>query len=228
MPAANPNCHQVVAPDIAAAAVDAARCPVGEQSAYGACDGGTATMVAGILGGRPAGGKTGSSEQNATETFVGFTPQIAAAGIAANPDNPRDSVGAAVSAAVDAAVARTMAAALQGQPVDPVPGAEPGDRRWAPIPVRCWTLEQATRPVAVPGAGHSARDQAAEAAAAAVPGPRSRRAAGAEPRPVTWTRDWYAGTAVRRAGVAACRRGWTRSGRGSGPRWMRRRPGRCG
>ena len=45
--AANPNCHQAVAPDIAAAAVDATRCPIGEQSAYGACDGGTATAVAG-------------------------------------------------------------------------------------------------------------------------------------------------------------------------------------
>ena len=99
--AANPNCHQAVASDVAAAAVDATRCPIGEQSAFGACDGGTATAVAGILGNRPAGGKTGSSEQNATETFVGFTPQIAAAGIAANPDNPRDYVGSAVSPLVN-------------------------------------------------------------------------------------------------------------------------------
>ena len=114
--AVDPQCSQVIAPDVAAAATDAARCPVGQQSAFGKCDGGTATMVSGILGGRPAGGKTGSAEHNATETFVGFTPQLAAAAIATNPDDPQDYVGSSVSAAVDTAVARTMAAALRGQP----------------------------------------------------------------------------------------------------------------
>jgi membrane peptidoglycan carboxypeptidase len=114
--AANPTCSQVLDPNVAAAAADAARCPVGGQSAFGQCDGGTATMVAGILGGRAVAGKTGSSEHNATETFAGFTPQVAAAGIATDPDNPRDWVGSGVSAAVDIAVAKTMAAAVAGLP----------------------------------------------------------------------------------------------------------------
>jgi membrane peptidoglycan carboxypeptidase len=114
--AAGPTCRRAVDPDVAAAATDAARCPVGQQSAYGACDGGTAPQVGTIMNGRPAGGKTGSAENNATETFVGFTPQLAAAAIAADPDNPRDFVGAAVSGQVDTAVARTLAAALNGQP----------------------------------------------------------------------------------------------------------------
>ncbi|HKT04085.1 MAG TPA: penicillin-binding protein, partial [Rugosimonospora sp.] len=90
--------------------------PVGQQSAYGRCDGGTAPAVGAILG-RPVGGKTGSSENNATETFVGFTPQLAAAAIAANPVNPSDGVGAGVSSQVDIAVAHTLADALRGQPV---------------------------------------------------------------------------------------------------------------
>jgi membrane peptidoglycan carboxypeptidase len=72
-------------------------------------------MVSGILKGQQVAGKTGSSENNATETFVGITPQIAAAAIAANPDDPQDYVGSGVSASVDIAVARTMAAALNGQ-----------------------------------------------------------------------------------------------------------------
>ncbi|WP_432975265.1 transglycosylase domain-containing protein [Dactylosporangium sp. CA-233914] len=113
--AANPQCRQVVDPDVAAAATDAARCPVGRGSAYGKCDGGTAEAVSGILGGRPVAGKTGSSENNATETFVGFTPQVAAAGIAANADNPNDYVGGGVSSSVNQAVAQTMVAALRGQ-----------------------------------------------------------------------------------------------------------------
>jgi membrane peptidoglycan carboxypeptidase len=119
--AADPTCHRAISPDIARAATDAARCPVGQQSAYGECDGGTATAVSGILDGRPVAGKTGSSEGNATETFVGFTPRLAAAAIAANPDDPRDHVGAAVSPRVNAAVARTMAAALRGEPYDDFP-----------------------------------------------------------------------------------------------------------
>jgi membrane peptidoglycan carboxypeptidase len=119
--AANPTCQRVLDPDIARAATDAARCPIGEQSYFGQCDGGTAPQVAGILGGRPAAGKTGSSEQNATETFVGFTPQVAAAAIAADPDNPRDHVGADVASAVDDAVARTLAVALGGLPVVNLP-----------------------------------------------------------------------------------------------------------
>ena len=115
--AADPSCQQVIDPDIARAATDAARCPVGQQSFYGGCDGGTAPVVGDIFGDRPVAGKTGSSELNTTETFVGFTPQIAAAGIATDPDDPADHVGAAVESSVAAAVARTMLAGLRGQPV---------------------------------------------------------------------------------------------------------------
>ncbi|KIR61053.1 glycosyl transferase [Micromonospora haikouensis] len=111
-----PSCRRVLDADVARAATDAARCPVGQQTTYGQCDGGTATAVDTIVG-RPVAGKTGSSEGAATETFVGFTPQVAVAGIAANPDDPGDAVGSAVQAKVIAAVARTIRAAVDGQPV---------------------------------------------------------------------------------------------------------------
>ena len=62
-------------------------------------------------------GKTGSSEQNATETFVGFTPQVAVAAIAANPDDPRDAVGGGVQARQIAAVGNLLAYALRNQPI---------------------------------------------------------------------------------------------------------------
>jgi membrane peptidoglycan carboxypeptidase len=114
--AADPQCQRVISEDVARAATDAARCPVGQQSAFGRCNGGTAEQVGQILGGRPVAGKTGSSEDNSTETFVGFTPQLAAAAIAVNPDDPQDHVGSAVQAEVIVAVARTMAAALKGEP----------------------------------------------------------------------------------------------------------------
>ncbi len=114
--AASPSCRSAISPDVAAAATDAARCPVGQQSAFGRCDGGTAENVASIMGDRPVAGKTGSSENNSTETFVGFTPQICAAGTAADAANPNDHVGSAIESRVVTAVATTLAAAMQGAP----------------------------------------------------------------------------------------------------------------
>jgi len=114
--AGDPKCEQVLSEDVARAAADAARCPVGDQSAYSRCDGGTAEQVSQILGGRPVAGKTGTSEDASTESFVGFTPQLAVASIAANPDDPRDHVGSAIQQDVIRAVARTMASALSGEP----------------------------------------------------------------------------------------------------------------
>jgi membrane peptidoglycan carboxypeptidase len=73
--------------------------------------------VSQLLGGRPVAGKTGSSTDNQTESFVAITPQLAAAAIAANPTNPADAVGSAVLTDVYRAVARTLNTSLQGQPI---------------------------------------------------------------------------------------------------------------
>ena len=115
-PAAKPQCHRAVSADVARAATEAARCPVQQQGFYHKCNGGTAPDVGRMFGSRPVAGKTGSSETNATESFVGFTPQLAAAGTACTPDNPWDSVGAGISESVDIAVAKTMLAGLKGSP----------------------------------------------------------------------------------------------------------------
>ncbi len=106
------SCKQVLDPEVARAATDAARCPVGQQSTYNTCNGGTANQVASIFGGLDVAGKTGSTNDNRTETFVGFTPTMAAAGIANDPANPSDLVGSAVEARVVTAVAKTLRAAV--------------------------------------------------------------------------------------------------------------------
>ncbi|WP_258398284.1 penicillin-binding transpeptidase domain-containing protein, partial [Micromonospora noduli] len=122
--AAKPDCRQVLDPDVARAATDAARCPVGDQSMYGRCDGATAPGLRAKLG-RPVAGKTGSSERYETETVVAFTPQLAVASMAANPDDPRDAVGQAVQAQMVNAVGEVLAFALRDQPVrDFVPPSE--------------------------------------------------------------------------------------------------------
>ncbi|SCF10157.1 transglycosylase domain-containing protein [Micromonospora mirobrigensis] len=122
--AGRPDCRQVLDTDVARAATDAARCPVGGQSMYGRCDGGTAPQLAPRLG-RPVAGKTGSSERNETESVVAFTPQLAVASIAANPDDPRQAVGKAVQKEMIDAVGRVLATTLRGEPArDFVPPSE--------------------------------------------------------------------------------------------------------
>ncbi|GIF99728.1 transglycosylase domain-containing protein [Catellatospora citrea] len=118
---ANTSCAPAISPEIARAATDAARCPVGQSGAFGRCDGGTATAVSGLLDGRAVAGKTGSSTDNMTESFVAYTPQLAAAAIAANPDKPTDAVGAAVLSKVYRAVAATLATGSQGLEVKDFP-----------------------------------------------------------------------------------------------------------
>ncbi|KXK62369.1 glycosyl transferase [Micromonospora rosaria] len=125
VPAARPDCRQVLDTDVARAATDAARCPVGDQSMYGGCTGaGTAAGLRPRLG-RPVAGKTGSSEGYGTETVVAFTPQLAVASIATNPDDPGDAVGRAVQAHLVDVVGEVLATGLAGQPVrDFVPPSE--------------------------------------------------------------------------------------------------------
>jgi Membrane carboxypeptidase (penicillin-binding protein) len=116
LPAGEPTCGQVISPDVARAATDVARCPVGNRSAYDRCDGASVPEVTRILGDQPVAGKTGSAERYSTETFVAFTPQLAAAATAVNPDDPSDAVGQEAQPKVVAAVAHTLAAALRDQP----------------------------------------------------------------------------------------------------------------
>jgi membrane peptidoglycan carboxypeptidase len=59
-------------------------------------------------GGRQVAGKTGSTENNTTESFVGFTTRLTAAGTAADPTDPTDHVGSAVEADVVDAVGHTL------------------------------------------------------------------------------------------------------------------------
>jgi membrane peptidoglycan carboxypeptidase len=108
----SPKCSQVLDPDVAHAAADAARCPVGQQSTYNKCNGGTAPDVGAMFGSIQVAGKTGSTENNQTESFCGFTTNMAAAGTANDPNNPNDHVGSAVENAVVDAVGHTLRTAV--------------------------------------------------------------------------------------------------------------------
>jgi membrane peptidoglycan carboxypeptidase len=72
------ECDQAVSVEVARAAVDAARCPTEYGAAKGNCTWGTAPQVGDTVKG-PVAGKTGTTDSNSTNWFVGFTPNAAAA-----------------------------------------------------------------------------------------------------------------------------------------------------
>ncbi|MFI5953691.1 penicillin-binding protein [Cryptosporangium sp. NPDC051539] len=96
LPAGNPSCKKVFRPEVADAANDAARCPVGDGTMSGvSCThpggGATATSVGSAID-RPIAGKTGTTDDNNAGWFVGYTPNLAAASFVANPDKYFDTV----------------------------------------------------------------------------------------------------------------------------------------
>ncbi len=154
--AANPRCRQAVDPDVARAAADAARCPVGDQSQYGECAGSTASGTRNIVPKQyQIAGKTGTTDANQTAALVTMTKQLAVAGIIADPDYAPGHNYSHVE--VNYAVAHTLADGMAGK--TPVGFGKPTDRiafgQRSAIPnVKCAAVDQAT--ATLKGAGFTA------------------------------------------------------------------------
>lgn len=120
---ANPQCHQAVPADVANAAADAARCPLGGQSATGnQCNFNTSTGrgIAQAVG-RPVIGKTGTTDNAAAASLIAATPQLAVAGVITDPDYPAPtdpSFHGRDHHAINVEVWTTLKAAMKGLPVD--------------------------------------------------------------------------------------------------------------
>ncbi|MBO0882361.1 MAG: transglycosylase domain-containing protein, partial [Mycobacterium sp.] len=114
--AANPRCNRVMSVDVARAASDAARCPVGDQSQYGMCHASpTAGPTRGIVG-KPVAGKTGTTDHNQTAALTAMTKQLAISGIVADADCPQKCRRDYSHAQVNWAVQHTLHDAMQGKP----------------------------------------------------------------------------------------------------------------
>jgi membrane peptidoglycan carboxypeptidase len=117
---ADTRCKQNFDPEVARAAIDAARCPVGDKSFFGKCTGATARASASIIG-RPIAGKTGTSDKKQSSTLTITTKQLAVSGFLTDPDwpdtteemphNPERGKGG-----VNPAVQYTMAEAMKDKP----------------------------------------------------------------------------------------------------------------
>ncbi|MEV7629423.1 transglycosylase domain-containing protein [Actinoplanes sp. NPDC089786] len=113
---AKPRCHQAVKREVALAATDAARCVTGYGAAKGECGGWETSPMVHATMQRPVAGKSGTTDSNKTAWFCGFTPQLAAAGFVADPDNPDNVVGSGRGTISKFTVAETLKEALKGQP----------------------------------------------------------------------------------------------------------------
>jgi len=142
-----PRCEQVISADVARAAADAARCPVGSSGGTGGCRGGTAGFVARTVG-HPVIGKTGTSDNNWTATLVLATKHLAVVATLANPDKPETPHSYDRSATLaNNAAANTMRDALVGRPVidfEPPPQSLVVGVKVAIPDVRCRSEQEAT------------------------------------------------------------------------------------
>ncbi|MCI4063177.1 transglycosylase domain-containing protein [Micromonospora sp. R77] len=144
---ANPRCEQRISTEVARAAVDAARCPLGDHSATSKCKVGTARNVRGIVG-APVAGKSGTTDSEKTSALVVMTKQYAVAGIMADPDWPQTNqkMGHDVPTGINPAVYETLRDAMKGKEriefTPPSGKIIEGDQRSIPG-VKCESVETA-------------------------------------------------------------------------------------
>jgi membrane peptidoglycan carboxypeptidase len=120
------KCRKAFSSDVAWAAVDAARCPVGDHPYRGSCGSwGTAWRVSGIVPGQVA-GKTGTTDSNRAAWFVGMTRQLAGAAFMADPDYRLTDVSEDGTTKPTSVVAYTLRDFMKGK--KPIPFGVPSTK----------------------------------------------------------------------------------------------------
>jgi membrane peptidoglycan carboxypeptidase len=107
------GCTRATSKDVARAALDAARCPVGDSARLGRCQGSTAADTRRVVG-HPVFGKTGTTDGDKTAALIAGTTSLVVAGYLVNPDyqNHRDRLR---HSQVNPAVYRTLADYMKGK-----------------------------------------------------------------------------------------------------------------
>ncbi|MBU2663320.1 transglycosylase domain-containing protein [Actinoplanes bogorensis] len=140
-----PRCIRATSKDVARAAIDAARCPVGDSAQLGRCNGATARATRSTVK-HPVFGKTGTTDRDKTAALIAGTTSLVVAGYMANPDWPdhRDRMSHDV---VNPAVYQTLADYMKDKPREQFKEPENrkiafGDQRSIPD-VTCDSLDDA-------------------------------------------------------------------------------------
>jgi membrane peptidoglycan carboxypeptidase len=109
-----PHCVRATSKDVARAALDATRCPVGDSAQLGRCGGATAPDTRRVVR-HPVFGKTGTTDHDKTASLIAGTTSLVVAGYLVNPDyqNHRDHMR---HTQVNPAVYRTLADYMKGKP----------------------------------------------------------------------------------------------------------------
>ena len=148
-----PSCIRATSSDVARAALDAARCPVGDSAQLGNFGGATAGNVHGVVG-HPVFGKTGTTDKEKTAALIAGTSSLVVAGYMVNPDyqNHSDRMSHPM---VNTAVMDTLRDFMRGKPK--VQFKVPGDRKIAEgdqrsIPdVKCQSIDSAKSDIEAAG-----------------------------------------------------------------------------
>jgi len=111
----NPHCTRATSADVARAALDAARCPIGDRAQLGSCGGHTTAGQAHGIIDHPIYGKTGTTDSDKTAALIIGTTSLTIAGYLVNPDyaNHSDHMSHGI---VNPAVWETMADYMKGKP----------------------------------------------------------------------------------------------------------------
>ncbi|MFV2099460.1 penicillin-binding protein [Micromonospora sp. LOL_024] len=145
---ANPRCEKRFSTEVARAAVDAARCPVGDNSSTSKCGGSRTAAEVKWNVDKPVAGKSGTTDSEKTASLVAMTKQYAVAGIMADPDWPQTNVKMKhkTNDGINPPVWQTLKAAMKGKKSInfDAPGQKIslGDQRSIPG-VRCVSVDQA-------------------------------------------------------------------------------------
>jgi membrane peptidoglycan carboxypeptidase len=156
----DPKCKQNVDPEVARAAVDMARCPVGDQSATGKCQGATAGYSRDFVK-RPIAGKTGTTDSEKSATFTVMTKQLAVSAFLTDPDWPETNKDMK-HPPVNYAALGTLRDGLAGQPVVQfkAPTKDKAQGKLVDIPsVKCLSVDQARSKIKSQGFSVSVSNQ---------------------------------------------------------------------
>ncbi|GID98262.1 penicillin-binding protein [Amorphoplanes digitatis] len=121
-----PHCTRATSPDVARAALDAARCPVGDSPQLGSCGGSRTAAQAYYTIRHPIYGKSGTTDHDKTAALIIGSSSLAIAGYLVNPDY-QDHKDRMLHAIVNPAVWDTMDDFLKGK--TKVEFKKPGSRK---------------------------------------------------------------------------------------------------